>query len=399
MDIKESSGYKDFVWAVEMHRLGLEIIGLWPKNDRMKSLWSRLHAGIILILLIFVSNVPMIFAIMHAWSDMVLVIDILHITLPLLTVPVKYIIMRTKRKVFLSIVDMMAEDWMAFKSNKERSVMIKRARTARLVVIIGYIFSIIAMSTVIIFPSFGIQVIHISNLTENQKPLPLEAYHFYDTNKSPQFELTYFLHSITIFFATIIYMSVDIFLLLVTLHICGQLENFKCRLVNLVSCTNFSKALNDVVSSHLRLIRFADNIENMYCAMMLIMVLHFGIVFCLSGFLFTLLLTNRKMNKTILAQVYYSIILLIMLLANTFIYCFAGELIMEECDGVYRATCDLEWYKLKARKARNIILLMIRLNHPLQITAGKIIPLTMATFCSIIKTSSGYISFLLTKHS
>ncbi|XP_011706870.1 PREDICTED: odorant receptor 22c-like [Wasmannia auropunctata] len=83
---------------------------------------------------------------------------------------------------------------------------------------------------------------------------------------------------------------------------------------------------------------------------------------------------------------------------NTFLYCGAGELVMEQCNAVHRALCDLKWYKLKSKEARNLIMLMIRAHQSFRITAGNIIPLTMATFCSVLKTSSGYISFLVTKH-
>lgn len=54
-----------------------------------------------------------------------------------------------------------------------------------------------------------------------------------------------------------------------------------------------------------------------------------------------------------------------------------------KCNAVYRAVCDLEWYKLESRKARNLIILMIRIHEPFRITAGKIVPLTMTTFCSV----------------
>ncbi|EFN65484.1 hypothetical protein EAG_03845, partial [Camponotus floridanus] len=52
-------------------------------------------------------------------------------------------------------------------------------------------------------------------------------------------------------------------------------------------------------------------------------------------------------------------------------------------ESLYRAMCDLEWYKLKPREARNLILLMRRANQSFRITAGKIFPLTMTTFCSV----------------
>ncbi|KYQ53701.1 hypothetical protein ALC60_04961, partial [Trachymyrmex zeteki] len=54
-----------------------------------------------------------------------------------------------------------------------------------------------------------------------------------------------------------------------------------------------------------------------------------------------------------------------------------------KCNAVYRAMCDLKWYKLESRKARSLILLMMQAKRPFYITAGKIFPLTMATFCSV----------------
>lgn len=54
-----------------------------------------------------------------------------------------------------------------------------------------------------------------------------------------------------------------------------------------------------------------------------------------------------------------------------------------KCEGVYRALCDLEWYKLEPEKAKTFILLIIRTSQPFRITAGKVFPLTMTTFCSV----------------
>jgi len=89
----------DFLWAVNLHRFGFKIIGLWPKLNKCteKSLWSEIWIGIIFILLIFISNVPMIYAVIEVWGNMVLVIDNLHTTLPQLIISVRYIIMRRKQ--------------------------------------------------------------------------------------------------------------------------------------------------------------------------------------------------------------------------------------------------------------------------------------------------------------
>ncbi|EFN70673.1 hypothetical protein EAG_03862, partial [Camponotus floridanus] len=84
----------------------------------------------------------------------------------------------------------------------------------------------------------------------------LQTYYFYDTDKSPQFELTYLTQIITLFLGLIIYASVDTFLGLVIFHICGQLENFRGRLINLIAGKEFNKALSNNIVNHLRLIRY-----------------------------------------------------------------------------------------------------------------------------------------------
>ncbi|KYN30842.1 Putative odorant receptor 13a [Trachymyrmex septentrionalis] len=296
---------KHFIWAVELHRLGLKLIGLWPSTDEIskKKLGSNIRMGFIFITVIFVSGVPLVWALIRVWGDMVLMIDNLRITLPLIVVLFKFIIMRWKRKVLLSIVNMMAEDWISLKLNTERDVMIKRARLARLLIIFGFVLMIFAFIMLIIFPCFDIQIRHITNLTDRKKPLPLQTYYFYDTDKSPQFELTFFVQAVTISLAGIIYTSVDAFLGLVIFHICGQLENFRRRLVKLILCKNFNLALNNSIVHHLRLIKFADNIEKTFSLMMLGLVIYFGIVFCLCGFLLvSLLKTSASYISFLLAN-------------------------------------------------------------------------------------------------
>jgi len=63
--------------------------------------------------------------------------------------------------------------------------------------------------------------------------------------------------------------------------------------------------------------------------------------------------------------------------------CYIYIFFIVKCAALYRAMCDLEWYKLESSKARSLILLIIRGNEPFHITAGKIVPLTMTTFCSV----------------
>lgn len=154
----------------------------------------------------------------------------------------------------------MAEDWVELKIDRERDVMIKRAWAARLVGICGYGLMIFAFTVLIILPSFGLHFRHLTNHTDHGRLLPLQAYYFYDTDKSPQFELTLGIQAATMFLGAITYTSVDAFLALTIFHICGQLENFRHRVIDLDSSKDFDSALRDNVQTHIRLIRcFYEN--------------------------------------------------------------------------------------------------------------------------------------------
>ncbi|KAL6442492.1 hypothetical protein ACFW04_002598 [Cataglyphis niger] len=397
MDISESSDYKDFVWAIELNRLSLNLIGLWPNADKVgtRKFGSDIRMVFTFIMITFVTGIPLVCALMRVWGDMILMLDNMRITLPLIVFSSNLVIMRWKQTVLSSIVNMIEEDWLAPKLNAERDIMTKRARTARLIIICEFVIIMLAAISVIVLPYFGLPLRHLTNLTDRNKPLPLHTYYFYDTDKSPQFELTCLSQVITIFLVVIIYVAVNALFESVIFHICGQLENFKGRLNNLVLCKDFNRTLSSSIVTHLRLIRFVNNTEDAFTLILFIWIFQFGIAFCLWGFILLNMITDENLNASNFSQISYMIITVISLLTQTFLYCFGGDLITEKCDAIYRAICDLEWYTLESRKAKNIILLMLLAKEPLRITAGKILPLTMTTFCNLLKTLAGYVSFLL----
>lgn len=54
-----------------------------------------------------------------------------------------------------------------------------------------------------------------------------------------------------------------------------------------------------------------------------------------------------------------------------------------QCDGIFYAAYDYAWYTLKPNEARSLMMIMIRAERPLYITAGKIFPMTLSMFCSV----------------
>lgn len=56
---------------------------------------------------------------------------------------------------------------------------------------------------------------------------------------------------------------------------------------------------------------------------------------------------------------------------------------MFKCNKIYYAAYDSEWYTVDPNIAKDLLLLMIRGSKPIYLTAGKICPVTMATFCTV----------------
>ncbi|XP_029168468.1 odorant receptor 43a-like [Nylanderia fulva] len=97
-----------------------------------------------------------------------------------------------------------------------------------------------------------------------------------------------------------------------------------------------------------------------------------------------------------LSQMAYIITVVMNLIGHMCMYCALGEFLTAQCDQIHYAVYSNEWYNMDPKNARSLILLLVRTNKPLHLSAGKVFPLTMVTFCDLLKTVAGYISVLLT---
>lgn len=208
---------------------------------------------------------------------------------------------------------MIADDWLQDKTDRELRVMKNRAGNARAITIFGYVFMSIGFSLLVFLPCLGMPLRYVTNVTDPKKILPLQTYYFYDKDQSPYFELTYAAQALLLVTAGASYTGVDNLLGLLIFHLCGQMENLKERLIDIRQFKTFNSNLAFVVRDHLRLIkyqlysmhlmhfnfqvcirminsellffRYFDIVESTFTLLLLGLLLYFGILFCLYGFL------------------------------------------------------------------------------------------------------------------
>ncbi|XP_011173575.3 odorant receptor 43a [Solenopsis invicta] len=324
---------------------------------------------------------------------MIAIIDNLQILLPISATAMKIIIMWLRKEDLTLVVSMVIADWIKKKTEEERDTMMKQARIARRLVQLGCIIMVSAIVIIIIPPCFGYSMRYLTNVTDPGKPLLLQTYYFQDTTQSPYFEIAFVAQAAAVVMAAFSYTGIDNFLGLIVFHICAQMEILKERFLSLKEYKDFNIGLSTNVQNHLRLIRSIDIIESTFNLMLLALVVYFGIIFCLQGFLIISIIDDG--GNVSFPRICWLVSVVINTFVHMLLYCVVGEILISKCESIYHAVYDFAWYTLKPNEAKNLMLIMIRADKPLYITAGKMFPMTLSTFCSLIKTSAGYISVLL----
>lgn len=90
------------------------------------------------------------------------------------------------------------------------------------------------------------------------------------------------------------------------------------------------------------------------------------------------------------------ILAFIVLMAQLFIYCYAGDYLTTLNDIILlRAIYNCPWYHFSVTTIKDLIFIMMRTSVQFHITAGKFYNMDIENFKNIVKASLSYISVLL----
>ncbi|XP_067206071.1 odorant receptor 13a-like isoform X2 [Linepithema humile] len=386
----------DFEWAVKLNRIALDLLGLWPKTARnpRQKLLCNLRVLLVFVGLIFVLIIPAVHSLIRIHDDTILMMDNLQLTLPAISSSIRIAIFWWKKEAIIPVVNMMADDWIQTKNVQERSMMIRKAKIPRIIITCGFCLMIIAGCFIIGLPIFGMSMRLTTNFTDPGRPMPLQTYYIYNVTKRPHYELTFFMQAIYSMVAMTAYAGIDNFLGLLVFHICGQLDILNGRLTRLDKYINSQAMLRDCVTKHISLLRNIAVIEDAYNITLLALFVYFALFFAFFGFRIINLFDEG--NDMSIIQLVYFFACIVNAIVHMCLYCALGEILVGQCNEVYYAGYNNKWYSMDPKITKDLLIFLIRGNKPVYLTAGKIFPMTMATFCSLIKTSVGYISVLHT---
>ncbi|XP_011861181.1 PREDICTED: odorant receptor 13a-like [Vollenhovia emeryi] len=396
METSKYDGNRDLEWAVKLNRFTLDYLGIWPKNEQNP--WQKLMCNFRVLIAVLGMTlclvIPSIHSLIKIFGNTLLMLDNLQFTLPVISCAIRIVVLWWKKEAIIPIMNMVAKDWIKTKNDQDRNLMIQRARTARKIIICSYCIMGLQYFFIVGLPVFGMTMRLTPNITDPGKPLPYQSYYVYDVTKRPQYELTFISQGIYVAIGMMGYTGVDNFLSLLIFHICGQLEILQNRLQCLDKYMDCHKVLRYCVARHNSLLSAISIIEDTYNVILLSLFIYFAILFAFYGFrLISLLAEGNNMSAV---QLIYFVSSVFNIFVHMCLYCVLGEILVAQCNKIYYAAYTNEWYTMDPKVTEDLLLLMTRGSKPIYLTVGKISPVTMATFCGLLKTSVGYISVLHT---
>ncbi|KAL2731019.1 OR4 protein [Vespula squamosa] len=381
-EIENKNYQKDIRYVLQLCRWIIKPIGIWP----------LIYDGatkmeiIISIVLSFACISCLCFVLIPSGLHTLIYEKNINIKLKLfgpvgfcLTSTIKYCYLGIKGRAIGRCIGYMDKDWRHVRDEDYRRIMIKHATVGRNLTILcaSFLYSG-GMSYHTIMPLFSRKKIDENHTI---RPLTYPGYdHFIESQVSPTYEIIFFTHCIYALITYNITTATCSLAATFVSHVCGQVQIIISRLDDLVDGKkNENTVLGDrlavIIQEHVKVLRFSEQVEEVLREVCLMELVASTLIICLLQYY---CMTEWSNNDAVAILTYF--ILLVSFTFNIFIFCYIGELLVNQCRKIGAASYNIEWYRLSANKGLDLVLLIAIANYPPKITAGKIFELSLATF-------------------
>ncbi|XP_043681042.1 odorant receptor 82a-like [Vespula pensylvanica] len=370
-------------------QLGLRCVGVWP-NSMM--IFPRIFW---IVTVSFIQTFQFRYLFAHSgFMELMRIMDSVSLTLAYTITILKLFAFWINYNIFHEILEMMENDWeKSTKIECDHSTMTSK-------IILAHRYSNLIISVYCIsafFYATGTFVIGDNNYDEGEeRELLLKMILPFNSNKSPIYEIviiTQFFHQLLTTAVAAVLSSLIVALIL---HLGGQVD-ILCEMLLRISGKDIEgnlslTILKNAIAKHQRIILFSDNIESLFTYFSLMQFMSNILIICCLGFM---IVTSISEGEIEAARLTKSILFYVAIVIEAFVICFAGEYVTAKGKLIGDVAYESLWYDLKPNESRLLLLIILRSQKKLTITAGKIMELSLERFTGIIKASASYISVLL----
>ncbi|XP_058808733.1 odorant receptor 4-like [Phymastichus coffea] len=384
--------------AVAPCRALLRFLGAWPDPKIPEDIFAVLRFVVATLTMILFANVAQTIMVVKVWGDLNSMIEILTTAnIPIFIACVKFLVAWFNRKILKKLVILMAEDWRRKYSTEDEDIMWENAYFSRKLSIVCISLALGTITAQFIM----VVVFDANNRDSDERTMYMTSYFPYDIQRSPNFEITWLGQLFSNVFAASAFSAIDAFFAVLMLHLCAQLAILRKTLSKLVNDPRknikdgvFINMIGCLVERHEHLNKFASVIEKSFNTMFLGQMVASSFALCLQGYQLVVITSNTE-NGLSLLQLIHMIYFTCCFSFSLFVYCYVAERLQYESTEIGYAAYQSDWYNWNPEETKLLLLMMHRARKPLQITAGKFCFFSLRLYCSILKTSGGYLSMLL----
>ncbi|OXU24807.1 hypothetical protein TSAR_007681 [Trichomalopsis sarcophagae] len=222
------------------------------------------------------------------------------------------------------------------------------------------------------------------------KPLPSPLYKGlfrFNTSASPVYETIFATQMMSGFVVHSTTVTTCSYAALLATHACGQLDIVMYLLKRLIEDDGdngrltrvgneaVDRKLRVIVQLHLKVLRFISSVEDLMNQICLVEIFGGSTILCLTSFYFIMDLQNNDA-----LGLFTYMVMITSLIALLFTYCYVGEIVSDKAKKVGAKTYMINWYDLPPKKGLCIGLIISVAHSPVQLTAGKMLELSMYNF-------------------
>ncbi|XP_071862753.1 uncharacterized protein [Bombus fervidus] len=314
-------------------------------------------------------------------------------------------------------VERIETDWRMVKKEDEQQVMLKHAKFGRYVSTMCAIFVHSGIMSYCIVSASNVQIITVGNETRTIRTLPFDVYNkMIPVDTSPANEIVLVVQFVSAFIADSSGIAFYTLASVLTAHACGQLGVLTIWINDYVNEAENRKQdasvrkIETIVKHHLRILDFIARIEEIMSWVCMIELFRCVLAICMVGYYIVkvhmehqtyvvfIMLTNftKHIKKALYKKMIHPewsehdvrsltsyFVICASLTFNTFVLCYIGELLIEQCMKVGEIVYMTNWYFLPRKRILELILIIARSSMVIEITAGKLIHMSIHTFADV----------------
>ncbi|XP_071625432.1 uncharacterized protein [Temnothorax longispinosus] len=400
---------ENFLREYNINRILLTTIGLWPYQDKLvrNLLWT-------FCFLLAISHYPFEILLFYDHPDDAQLIfeggyQILVLT-DFIIRHLKDVLNRDKMRWLYEAMD---KHWNIFTDDIEIRIMKEYSTLSRTIVKFFTMYAFALLLAIIIIPLTPVFLDIIIPLNESRPRFFAMEIEF-RVNKDDYFLPIFFYTSALIVANTLIMLGVDTMHIACTAHACGLFAAVSKKIENIMlkvddnnndigdNKSSINEKFDLCVSSeemiywkyvtclkkHQLAIKFVDVLNSSHQGYALIQLIILILIVNLIG-----LRIVNVLDK--LEAVIKLVIIFVGCIGSVLITCYCGQRIMDESQNIFHGAYAAEWYKFSPRLKSLLIITLYRSSTPCELKAGNMIPLSIATYATVLRMSMSYYTALL----